>query len=304
MSKKIIFMGTPEYAEKILDRLYNQGFDIELVLTQPDKPVGRKKILTSPSVKIKAKELGIEVLQPKTLKDLEIVSKLKSIKPDFIIVAAYGQILPKEILDIAPCINLHASILPKYRGASPIQQALLDGCDYTGVTAMLMNEGLDTGDILAYTMVEIDKNIRLSELTKQLTDDASSLTIDVLNRFSDINPLPQISSEASYCKKITKDDGKIVLDDATYIYNRFRAFENWPGIFLENGLKFTEISLEDSNTFYENRGEILSIDKDSFTISCKKGAIRVFRVHPASKKEIDAKSYLAGKRLKIGDNIL
>jgi len=304
MGKKIIFMGTPDYAKKILDKLYSEGFDIELVLTQPDKPVGRKKILTPPAVKLKAQELGIEVLQPKTVKDKEIVSKLKSIKPDFIIVAAYGQILPKEILDIAPCINLHASILPKYRGASPIQQALLDGCEYTGVTAMLMNEGLDTGDILAYTMVEIDKDIRLYELTKKLSDNASLLTIDVLNRFDDINPLPQIHIEASYCKKISKDDGKISLDSATDIYNRFRAFENWPGIFLENGLKLIEISLEDSDTLYKNSGEILSISKDSFTISCKRGAIRIFRVHPASKKEIDAKSYLAGKRLKVGDNII
>ena len=302
-NKRVVFMGTPDYADKILDKLVNSDYEIVLVLTQPDKPVGRKKVMTPPPVKIRAIDLGLRLLQPKTLKDEEITNIIKDSNPNFIVVAAYGQILPKAILDIAPCINLHASILPEYRGASPVQQVLLDGKEYSGVTAMLMDEGLDTGDILAYTKSKIPSNMRLSELMNTLSNEASDLTITVLDRFDEIEPIPQINAQSSHCKKISRKDGEILLDDASKIYNKFRAFENWPGIFLSNGLKFTDISIANIDNIYDEDGKILEISKKGVTISCKRGAITIHKIHPQSKKEIDAKAYIAGKRLELGDNI-
>ena len=154
---KIIFMGTPDYAEAILKTLINTDkIDVVAVYTQPDKPVGRKKVMTSPSVKVLANENNIDVYQPSRLRNEDVVKELQTIECDYIVVAAYGQILPQEILDHAPCINLHASILPQYRGASPIQQTLLNDDKQTGVTAMRMDIGLDTGDILKIqTLIEM-----------------------------------------------------------------------------------------------------------------------------------------------------
>ena len=149
MKTKIVYMGTPHYAREILHTLIEaEDMEVSLVLTQPDRPVGRKKVLTPPSVKVLAVEYDIKVLQPNRLSDDGMVEAIRDAKPDFIIVAAFGQILPRSILDIAPCINLHASLLPQYRGASPVQQSLLNGDEKSGVTSMLMEEGLDTGDIL------------------------------------------------------------------------------------------------------------------------------------------------------------
>ncbi len=158
-------MGTPKYARDILYRLIEDiDIDVSLVITQPDRPVGRKKELKPSEVKVLAKERKLDIIQPETLKDKNIYNKILSLAPDFIIVAAFGQILPKDILDIAPCINLHASLLPKYRGASPVQESILNGDRYTGVTAMLMDEGLDSGDILSYRFLKIPDDILLPEL--------------------------------------------------------------------------------------------------------------------------------------------
>ena len=155
---KVVYMGTPEYAKVILESLINHSeICVDLVLTQPDRPVGRKKVLTPPPVKVLAQKCDIEVLQPNSLKEDDIKDAIASKKPDFIVVAAFGMLLPKDILDIAPCINLHASILPKYRGASPIQQAILNGDEFSGVTAMLMDEGLDTGDMLGFKFIKTNR---------------------------------------------------------------------------------------------------------------------------------------------------
>ncbi|MBN2782298.1 MAG: methionyl-tRNA formyltransferase, partial [Campylobacterales bacterium] len=182
---KVIFMGTPYYAEAILQKLIDTT-DIEVVAvyTQPDKPVGRKKIMTPPSVKTLALKNDIKVYQPTKLRDAEVVKELLNIECDYIVVAAYGQILPLEILNHAPCINLHASILPQYRGASPIQQTLLNGDAKTGVTAMLMEEGLDTGDIIKIDEIDVDKDEMVESLFDRLTVVASDLTIDVLKNYN------------------------------------------------------------------------------------------------------------------------
>ena len=180
----VVFMGTPDYAVRILRHLKEAGFNIKAVFTQPDKPVGRKQILTPSEVKIYAQNelAGVPVLTPNTLKDEAVVAELKAFEPKFIVVAAYGKILPQSVLDIAPCINLHASILPKYRGASPIQSAILAGEKQTGVTAMLMDAGLDTGDMLDFIYTPCENKMS-SELFSELGELGGELIVKVLKNF-------------------------------------------------------------------------------------------------------------------------
>ncbi|MDD2448319.1 MAG: methionyl-tRNA formyltransferase [Sulfurimonas sp.] len=300
---RIIFMGTPFYAKAILDKIIDTpNMEVVAVYTQPDKPVGRKKVMTPPVVKTLAQRHNIEVYQPQRLRDKEVVDELLGIECDFIVVAAYGQILPLEVLQHAACINLHASILPEYRGASPIQQTLLHGDDKTGVTAMLMDEGLDTGDILQIETISVEDDEMVEALFDRLTEVATKLTIDVLKNFDSLKAIKQDDSQASHCKKITKEDGKIEFLDAQVIYNKYRAFTPWPGIYLDSGLKLKNISLEDA-TSTNKEGSILSIAKDSIVVGCKKGSIRVFMVQPASKKEMDILSYINGQRLLCADTL-
>ena len=301
----IVFMGTPEYAAKILRALAGAKFNIAAVFTQPDKPVGRKQILTPSEVKTYAQQHlpAVPIFQPASLKEGTVAAQIKELKPDFIVVAAYGKILPQVVLDIAPCINLHASILPKYRGASPIQSALLAGEKQTGVTAMLMDAGLDTGDMLdfAYTPCE-DKTA--AQLFSELGDLAGELIVRVLRNFANLTPLKQDSTQATHCKKIAKSDGLFSFDEkAEQIYNKFRALTPWPGIYLASGLKILELELlhELRGRKFERAGEILSVDKLGFCVSCSEGAVKILKVQEPGKKLVDASAYLNGKRLKIGD---
>ena len=299
----IIFMGTPDYAQKILEKLVStENINVVAVYTQPDKPVGRKKVLTSPPVKLTADLNSIEVYQPNRLRDEDVVSELLKIECDYIVVAAYGQILPKSVLDHAPCINLHASILPKLRGASPIQQILLDGKNETGVTAMLMDIGLDTGDIIKTDTIDVSDDEMVESLFNRLTDVAVDLTIDVLENFESYKAIKQDDSQSTHCSKITKTDGKVSFDDATALYNKYRAFTPWPGIYLESGLKLKKIELVDKTTLNQV-GKILEINSNNIVVSCEKGTVRIFTVQAASKKEVDVISYINGKRLSIEDTI-
>ncbi|QCT95077.1 methionyl-tRNA formyltransferase [Caminibacter mediatlanticus TB-2] len=293
----IVFMGSPEYAVKILDSL-NKNFNILSVYTQPDKPVGRKKVLTPTPVKEYALKNNLKVYTPTSLKNDDVI---KTLKPDFIVVAAYGLLLPKEILDIAPCINLHASLLPKYRGASPIQSAILNGDRYTGVTSMLMDEGLDTGDILVWDYVEVGNNTSI-DLFDELGNIAANQIIYTLKNFDKIKPLKQNDIEATYSPKIKKQDGLISFDNALTIDRKYRAFQPWPGIFCDK-FKINKMELIDIDS-KNNIGEILEICKDGVIIGCKQGRIKLIKIQVPGKKEIDAISYINGKRLKVGDNIL
>jgi methionyl-tRNA formyltransferase len=297
----VIFMGTPDYARHILDTLIMTGdINVVAVYTQPDKPVGRKKLLTPSAVKVLALENGIPVYQPARLRDETVVKELTEIACDFIVVAAYGQILSQEILDHAPCINLHASILPRYRGASPIQQTLLNGDSETGVTAMLMNAGLDTGDILKIARISVKNDEMAETLFERLTALACEVIIDVLHKFTSLHPVPQDDSLATYCTKITRADGKIAFDDALSDYNKYRAFVPWPGIFLESGLKIKQMKLESYCEAFKP-GEILAIDDKSAVVGCRLGKVRIFRVQPPSKKEMSIIDYLNGRRLTLAD---
>ena len=299
----VIFMGTPDYADLILERLIaDDEINVVVVYTQPDKPVGRKKVLTPPPVKVTAQKHNIPLFQPTSLREPEAIESVTNTPCDYIVVAAYGQILPREILDHAPCINLHASILPQYRGASPIQQTLLNGDKETGVTAMLMEEGLDTGDILKIEKVQVPDDMMVEELFEALTQTAADLTVDVLKNFKNYTPQKQDDAKATHCKKITKADGLINFDDAATIYNKYRAFTPWPGIYLESGLKLKKMALESTEGSHK-AGEILTIDKDSIVVGCNEGSLRIYRLQPPSKKEMDATAYVNGKRLSVADTL-
>ena len=301
--KNIVFMGTPSYASKILEEIYKAKFNILAIYTQPDKPVGRSQTLTPPDVKKLAIDLGLNdiVYQPKSLKDSGVKEHIKSLNPDIIIVAAYGQILPRDILDIAPCVNLHASILPAYRGASPIQSAILDKNSLSGVTAMAMNEGLDSGDILAFSILDIT-GMNSYELFDKLSIMAANLTIKVLNEYKNINPIKQFDALSSKCKKIKKDDGLVdfSVDSASQIWAKFLAYYGWPGIFTKNGIKILDMEIANLNG---GIGEILSINDNGFVVGVNNGSILIKTLQAAGKKPVDAKSYLNGKRLGVGDRV-
>ena len=296
-------MGTPHYAKEILQSLIDDDkIEIPLVLTQPDRKAGRKSELKAPEVKLLALEHKLKILQPEKLSDEGIYKAILEAKPDYIVVAAFGQLLPKNILDIAPCINLHASLLPYYRGASPVQQSLLNTDKFTGVTAMLMEEGLDSGPILGYRYLKIPKTMVLPELMNRLSADACSLTIEIIHNFEILEPMTQVRAEATHCKKIKKSDGEVSFENALKLYDKYRAFKGWPGIFVQSGVKLFDVELIEATG--ENKiGEILSIGDTIITIACGVGVIKIGKLQPPSKKVMDAKSYCVGRGLKVGHTL-
>ena len=306
MSKRILFMGTPDYATTIFKELLNSKYEIVGLFTQPDKPVGRKQILTPPSIRqycIDA-NINIPVFQPLKLRNNEeLIKQIEDLKPDFIIVAAYGQILPKDILDIAPCINLHASLLPKYRGASPIQESLLNDDSYTGVTSMLMEEGLDSGDILAFQYLKVTPTMEVSAAFEELSQIAAKLTITTLDNFENIKPLKQNEAEVSFCKKIKKEDGLVDFLDAKRLILKYKAYSYWPGIFLSSELKLKDIELNEEISI-NNPGEILEIKKDYILVACEKGSLKIKTLQAPSKKAISSVDFVRGQRLEVGNIII
>lgn len=232
---RVVFMGTPEFAAVMLDGLIDGGYNIVGVVTKPDKPAGRDQEPTPSRVKEVALEHGLPVEQPEKL-DEEALKKIEAWKPDLIVVAAYGKILPQSILDMPGfgCINVHASLLPKWRGASPIQNALLAGETETGVTIMLMDKGMDTGDIIAQEKTDIGPDETKELLLLRLTGLGRDLLLQTLPAWvrRTVSATPQDGSQATLCQLIERNDGHIVwTDDAESIYNRYRALFPWPGIF-------------------------------------------------------------------------
>ena len=303
MSKKILFMGTPDYATRIFKELINSSYDLIGLFTQPDKPVGRKQILTAPHIKQFCIDENIElpIFQPEKLRgNVQAVLDIKKLNPDFIIVAAYGQILPKEILDIAPCINLHASLLPKYRGASPIQESLLNDDNFTGVTSMFMEEGLDSGDILAWQYLKITPTMEVDLAFDKLSDIAAELTITTLDNFEKIQPKKQNESEVSFCKKIKKEHGLVDFSNAKALFLKYKAYSYWPGVFLSSGLKLKDIELIECNSS-NTEATILQIEEDYILLGCKKGSIKIKTIQAPSKKALVSSVYIRGQRLEIGD---
>lgn len=299
-------MGTPAYATTILKALVlDKDCDVVLLVTQEDKPVGRKQILTPPDTKawIVEENIKIPVFQPKSLRNAEAIELIASCNPDFIIVAAYGKLLPKDILEIAPCINLHASLLPLYRGASPIQSTLLSNDRYTGVTSMLMEEGMDTGAMLGFSYHLISESETAGDLFEHLAQKAALLTLLSLQNFGSLAPLKQVNADASHCKKIKKEDGEVSLElRADEIMTKFKALTPWPGIFLPSGLKLLDIDIL-TQAKNEKKGVIDSFDKEGITVTCKENALFIKSVQPISKSPMRAVDYIRGKRLTIGDRL-
>ena len=303
MSKKILFMGTPDYATKIFEELLNSSYEIVGLFTQPDKPVGRKQIITAPHIKqfCMDNNLAFPIFQPERLRgNLEAQKQIEDLNPDFIIVAAYGQILPIEILDIAPCINLHASLLPKYRGASPIQESLINDDEFTGVTSMLMEEGLDSGDILGLQYLKVTPTMEVGEAFSKLSDIAAKLTITTLDNFEKIEAKKQNDAQVSFCKKIKKEYGEIDFKDAKKLHLKYKAYSYWPGVFLNSGLKLKNITLLETSSS-NKEGEILEFDDTSITIGCLKGSLKIQTLQAPSKKAVKAVDYVRGQRLNKGE---
>jgi methionyl-tRNA formyltransferase len=309
MLKKLIFMGTPQYATVILDKLIQNNYEIVCIFTQPDKKVGRKQIITPSDVKkyYLDNELNAPIYQPRRFKDENFDDILDEMDFDAIIVAAYGQILPKSVVDKYLCINLHASLLPKYRGASPIQSCLLNDDKYTGVTVMKMEEGLDSGDILGLIYLEIEPKMDVVYLFDKLAILASEIIIDVLEDYSNILAKKQNVSEVSYCQKIKKEDGLIAFDDAKYIYQEYKAYKVWPGLHTNEALKIIDMELDLSNedlnaiNSKDESGKIVEITKLWAKIACENGNIVIKTIQPPSKKPMSIVDYLRGKRLVVGN---
>ncbi len=296
-------MGTPDYAAIILEALLDTyGNNIVGVVMQSDKEVGRGRKIVPPSTKSLLIQRGFKgaIMQPHSLKDGAFMQQMVALCPSIIIVAAYGKILPQEVLQLAPCYNLHASLLPKYRGASPIQEAILSGDMFIGVTLMAMEKGLDCGAYLAKSIVLLDKNDNSSTLFIVLAKLAADLLLSSLSRIHSLKPIAQIDTDASYCHKIKKTEGLIVFDNALNVERKIRAYAYYPGTFLESGLKIKNAQLYDEYNHY-HEGEILKIDKKGIVVGCHTGSLLITCVQAPHKKEMNAIDYIHGKRLKYGD---
>ena len=303
--KKIVFMGTPEIAVPSLKALVENGFDIPLVITQPDKPKGRGQAVQFPPVKEYSLSAGLNVYQPEKIKNnTEVMEKLKNISPDFFAVVAYGKILPQDILDIpkkAP-VNVHFSLLPKYRGPAPVNWAIMNGEEETGVDTMLMDAGMDTGDILLTDKTLILKK-NAGELADELAITGAELLIKTLNEFENITPVKQDDSLATKAPMMNKEMGLINwADDAVNIERMIRAFTPWPASYTLLDNKKVKIFKSDvvEINHSSNPGTIIDIDKESFTIACGKNALKIFELQIEGKKRMDTKSFLAGFKLEKG----
>jgi len=303
-------MGTPDFAVNILQRLIEEPqFNIKLVVTQPDKPVGRKQILTPPPVKEFALKFNLNVVQPDKLKGNEEFFKvLKKINPDVIVVVAYGKILPKEVLQIPRygCINVHASLLPEYRGAAPIQRVLMNGENYTGITIMKMDEGLDTGDILLQERIEIEQNDDIITLSKKLSELGAKLLIETLKNISNIVPVKQDPTKATYAPPIEKKEGQISWDmSAVQIYNRFRALKIWPGVFtMYKGklLKIHDMEIVKLDSLKDvQNGTVLEINENGISVKVKDGVVKLKELQLEGGRKMGARDFVNGYKIKKGD---
>lgn len=307
---KIIFMGTPDFAAESLRALYEAGYEIAAAFTQPDKPKGRGYKLSPSPVKLLASEHGTPVFQPKSLKTDagEYIEEIKKLKPDFIVSAAYGKILPKEILCIPEygCVNVHASLLPEYRGAAPVQRAILNGDKITGVTTMMMAEELDAGDMLLKAETAVGENETASDLFSRLSAIGAKLLVKTLSGLENgvLKPVPQDGTKASYAAMITKDMCPIDFGDTVFnIHRKICALSENPGAYAYLGGKRlkvyrSEIVSSGEGDCAHRCGEF-SGGKD-FDVFCADGRIRFSEIQLQGSKRMAARDFLNGRRLEKG----
>ena len=305
----VIFMGTPDFAVGSLQALLEAGqYHIQAVVTQPDRPKGRGQKVVETPVKTFARQHGLPVFQPLKVKEPEFVQKLKEWKPDFIVVAAFGQFLSQEILDIPTygCINVHGSLLPRYRGAAPIQYAILNGEKETGVTIMRMEKGMDTGPMYSKVTVPIEEEMNFARLHDELMEKGAKLLTDTLPEIAGgLQPEEQDDREATYATLITKEMAKIDWTrPAREVHDRVRGFDPAPGAFtyLPDGklLKVWETRVAGNSTG-ASAGTVVSVSKKEFSVACGEGVLRVLAVQPESKKRMPAAVFLNGHGVKAGD---
>jgi len=307
---RIVFMGTPDFAVPILEVLKQSGYDLVAVVTQPDRPSGRGHKVQISSVKEKALELGLQVVQPQKVKDEQFIKVLQDLQPELIVVAAYGQILPEEILrmPLYGCLNVHASLLPYYRGAAPIQRAIMEGAKKTGVSIMLMDKGLDTGDILTQEEIPIPIELNFGQLHDQLAFVGSQLLSKTIPLWIEgkIAPRSQSGLSSNYAYPLKKEDEKIDwTNSAEVIYNQIRGLTPAPGaytIFKGNSLKIKEAEIYAWEGKQNPEGTVHGLVKgQGFVVQAGQGSLLIKQVQPRGKKVMTAQSYLNGYHLEVGD---
>lgn len=298
-------MGTPDFACPTLQKLIDQGENLVAVVTQPDRPRGRGQHMMPPPVKELADLNDIPVLQPPKVREPGFVEIIRELKPDLIVVVAFGQILPKSLLDIPPhgCINVHASLLPRYRGAAPLNWCIINGETETGVTTMLMDPGLDTGPMLLAQSTPIDENEDIGSLHDRMAEMGANLLIETLNRLEagSVQPRQQMSDDTCYAAMLKKEDG--IIDwrrDARAIHNQIRGMSIWPGAYtFINGhvLKIFRSRLGNGAGL---PGTILKASKGELEVACLSGSLFILELQLAGKKRLDAGSFLAGFPIAAG----
>jgi methionyl-tRNA formyltransferase len=309
---KLVFCGTPQFAVPSLEKLAAGGFDIQLVVTQPDRPQGRGMQLTAPPVKQAAVKLGIPVIQPdKIKKNEEFQNRLRAIMPDAIVVVGYGRIIPPWMLQLPPYgnINVHASLLPKYRGAAPIQWAIAAGETVTGVTTMRIDEGLDTGDILLKSEMEIHSEDTSETLSSRLAELGAELLVETLHGVEQrrISATPQNHAYATLAPILKKEDGLINFQwTALEIHNRLRGFQPWPGIYTRfkgKSLKIISAKPVQAASVQADQGE-LRIADGQLLVGCASGTVlELLQVQPEGKKVISAREFISGYRPADGERL-
>jgi len=302
-------MGTPYFAIRPLEELAGNGYDVIAVYTQPDRPMGRGRVVDEPPVKKAALKLNLNVIQPENLKSTEEISRLVELKPDAIVVAAYGQILRQTVLDIPPfgCINIHPSLLPVYRGMSPVPSAILNGDEFTGVSIMLLDKGVDTGPVLERAQIPVAAQDNTGLLMEKLSRLGAQLLLDTLPRWFNktITPQSQNNANATYTKTLTKEAGKIDWNlSAMELWRRVRAYQPWPGCYTQwqgKQLKIIEAIplIGDGNV---EAGKVVAVKHESaaFGIRCGDGILGVIKVQMEGKKIMTADEFLRGQEQILG----
>ncbi|MWV45131.1 methionyl-tRNA formyltransferase [Paenibacillus sp. HJL G12] len=304
----IVFMGTPAFAVPSLRMLLDEGYKIVAVVTQPDRPQGRKKVLTPTPVKEVALEHGIPVLQPQRMRNPEAVAELAAYKPDLIVTAAYGQILPKAVLDLPAngCVNVHGSLLPQYRGGAPIQRCIINGETETGITLMYMAEGLDTGDMIAQVKVAIDENDTSGTLFEKLSVAGAALLKEQMPRLSGGRLEAEVQDEqlATYAPNLKREDEKIDWNASTRdIYNQIRGLVPFSGAFtLWNGEVFKVWASQKADKASKEAvpGTVLQLAAQGIEVKTGDASLWLTRIQPSGKKQMDAAEFVRGNTMTSG----
>lgn len=302
---RTIFMGTPEFACPTLQKLIDRGENLVAVVTQPDRPKGRGQKLMPPPVKELAEKNGIPVYQPLKVRDPDFVSIIRELKPDVIVVVAFGQILPKTLLDIPAhgCINVHASLLPRYRGAAPLNWCIINGEAETGVTTMLMDVGLDTGDMLLVQKTPLDENEDITSLHDRMATLGADLLAETLDRLAagDLVPQPQNNDDSCYAPMLKKEDGIINWNtDARSIHNKVRGLAVWPGACTTIDDVVLKIFRTRIGAGSGVPGTVLQAAKGQFEVACQSGSLFLQELQLSGKKRLDCSSFLAGYPVSVG----